>query len=94
MRGFASRDQLLNWASAFAGFLVAFFLIAPLFATLAWKEELGAMPGLALIGVAVLLMVGSIIASPGSPPRNLNRLRNTLVGLGVVLTVVGVFIWR
>ncbi len=94
MRTVAGRDQVLNLLSVVAGLVVAFFFIAPLFATLAWDEELGATPGLALIGVAVLVMVGTIIATPGVPPSNLNRLRNALLVLGVVLSVVGIFIWR
>jgi hypothetical protein len=87
-------DTVWSLLSVVAGLVVAFLFIAPLFATLAWDKKLGATPGIALIGGAVLVMVGTIIAGPGVPPRNLNRFRNALLVLGVVLSVVGGTIWQ
>jgi H+/gluconate symporter-like permease len=73
--------------------IVAFFFMAPLVASVVEDTELGARPGMFLIGCSALLGVATVFVDPEGKKPYLDRIRNVLLIVGVGLFVAWPLLW-
>lgn len=73
--------------------IVAFIFMAPLVASLVDGTELGARPGMFLIGCSALLGVATVFVDLEGEKPSLDRIRNVLLIVGIGLWVAWPFLW-
>lgn len=73
--------------------LAAFILMAPLVAALSDDSDLGARPGLFVVGCSVLVGVATVFVDPRGEKAYLDRIRNVLLIVGVALFIAWPFLW-
>lgn len=92
MQSVATRASVKRWGSIAFGLLIAFALMAPLFAGLAEGDGLDARPAFFLVGVAALVKVAAIIFDKDGKKLYLDRIRVGLVLAGIVYFFASVLI--
>ena len=88
MRQAARQVTWKRWVFTVLGLVVAFLLIAPLFARLVDGSQLGSTPAFFLIGASALVGVASINLDPDAKKPHLARTRRGLLWAGVLLYFV------
>lgn len=86
------RRSLKRWGAIAFGLVVAFLLMAPLFAGLAAGDGLDVRPAFFLVGAALLVNVGAVAFDRVGRAPYVNRVQAGLVLAGIVYFVVSVVI--
>jgi hypothetical protein len=92
MEGSATRASLKRWGAMAFGSLIAFLLMAPLFAGLVAGAGLDARPAFFLVGIAVLVDVAAVAFDKVGNAPHVNRIQAGLLVAGIVYFVVSVLI--